>query len=126
MLLAGGTVADWRDDYYVETITHVSSIEQRAIRTRDWKLIVSENGSHELYDLAADPEEELDVFLTPRPDIFERFRHYPDYAPVIAGLADRMAAWASRIDDARGQQLVAALRDQIAPRLRRKPGPVTG
>ena len=66
-ILSGQDAADWRDDYYVENITHISKIEQRSVQDRAWKLIASANGAHELYDLEADPEEELDVFLTPDP-----------------------------------------------------------
>ncbi len=108
----------WRDDYFVQNITHVSKIEQRAIRTTEWKLIASENGEHELYNLRADPEEELNVYLTPREDGgFERFKHYPDYAAVIAELLERMKRWAGEIDDKRGLELAADVEKDIAPRL---------
>lgn len=117
-LLLDGDAGGWRDDYFVQNITHVSKIEQRAIRTAEWKLIASANGEHELYDLRADPEEELNVYLTPRDDGgFERFKHYPDYAPIIAELAERMNRWARGIEDERGLQLAAAVAADIAPRL---------
>jgi arylsulfatase A-like enzyme len=117
-LLFDQDAGDWRDDYFVQNITHVSKIEQRAIRTADWKLIASANGAHELYDLRADPEEELNVFLTPREDGgFERFKHYPDYAPVIAELVDRMKHWAGPIGDGRGLELADTVAKAIAPRL---------
>lgn len=111
---AGG----WRDDYYIQNITHVSRIEQRSIRTAQWKLIASDNGQHELYDLRVDPEEELNVYLTPRDDGgFERFKHYPDYAPVIAELVGRIERWARAIDDERGLALAADVMKDIAQRL---------
>ncbi len=118
-ILSGATPADWRDDYYVETITHISKIEQRSVRTERWKLIASASGAHELYDLEADPEEELDVFVTPRPDGgFERFKHYPDHAPVIAELAGRLRRNAEAIGDTRGVELAgdvdAAIKDRLA------------
>jgi choline-sulfatase len=118
-LLMGETPAGWRDDYYVETVTHISKIEQRSVRTERWKLIASANGAHELYDLEADPEEELDVFLTPRPDgEFQRYKHYPDYAPVIAELVGRLRANAEAFGDARGLEfggdVEAAIRDRLA------------
>ena len=117
-LLLDGDASGWRDDYYVQNITHVSKIEQRAIRTADWKLIASANGAHELYDLRADPEEELNVYLTPREDGgFERFKHYPDYAATILHLTERMQRRASEIEDERGQELAAAVAKDIAPRL---------
>ncbi len=123
-LLAGHMPDDWRDDYYVENITHISKIEQRSVRTANWKLIASANGAHELYDLDADPEEELDVFVTPRPDgEFQRYKHYPDYAPLISELAQRMRRHAEAIDDARGLELAAMVETEIAPRLAAPNGP---
>jgi arylsulfatase A-like enzyme len=118
-LLRGDRPADWRKGYYVQNITHISGIHQRAWRTDRWKLIVSANGEHELYDLAADPEEELNIFLTPRPDGgFERFTHYPDYARDIDGLAEDMGRMAAEIGDAEGQKLVGDLRAGLRPRLK--------
>lgn len=117
-LLMGKTPADWRDDYYVETITHISKIEQRSVRTERWKLIASATGAHELYDLEVDPEEELDVFLTPRPDgEFQRYKHYPDYAPVIAEMVGRLRANAEAIGDTRGLELARDVESAISDRL---------
>ena len=117
-LLAGHKPADWRDDYYVQNVTHISGIEQRCVRTERWKLIAAANGAHELFDLETDPEEELDVFLTPRPDgEFRRFTHYPDYAPVIADCVERMRRHARTIGDDRGMELAALVEEAIAPRL---------
>ncbi|MCP8939107.1 sulfatase-like hydrolase/transferase [Alsobacter sp. SYSU M60028] len=108
----------WRDDYYVENITHISKIEQRCVRTADWKLIASGTGQHELYNLRDDPEEELDLFLTPRPDgEFRRFDHFPDFAREIDGLADRMVRHAEAMGDDWGAQLGRRVKAEIAPRL---------
>lgn len=116
-LLEGRTVP-WRDAYYVQNITHVSAIMQRCIRTALWKLIASANGEHQLFDLATDPEEELDIFTTPRPDPgFERYKHIPDQAPVIDMLCGRMHKEAARIGDVQGLALAQAARDAIASRL---------
>jgi choline-sulfatase len=110
--------ADWRTGFYVQNVTHISAIPQRAWRTERWKLIVSADGRHELYDLAADPEEELDIFLTPRPDGgFERFRHYPDHAREIDALGAAMAAEAAALGDAEGAPMIATMRAGLAPRL---------
>ncbi|MEZ5863097.1 MAG: sulfatase-like hydrolase/transferase [Geminicoccaceae bacterium] len=117
-LLRGEADAGRPVDAYVENITHKSRIHQRAIRTDRWKLIASANGAHELFDLAADPEEELNIYLTPRDDGgFERFKHYPDQAPVIAGLCERMAAEAARIGDAEGLEIIGRVQADIGPRL---------
>ncbi len=118
-ILLGATPAGWRDDYFVENITHLSKTAQRSLRTEHWKLIASASGQHELYDLAADPEEELDVFLTPRDDGgLERFKNYPDYAPVIADLAARMRRAAAAIGDGDGVALADRVNAAIAARLR--------
>lgn len=117
-LLSGTTPTGWREEYYVQNITHVSGIVQRALRGDRWKLIAAANGAHEFYDLQADPEEELDIFLTPRPDGgFERFRHYPDHAPVIAELAGRMRREAEAIGDGEGVALADRVAADIASRL---------
>ena len=81
-------------------------------------MIASANGEHELYNLQADPEEELNVFLTPRDDGgFQRFKHYPDYAAVIGELVVRMKNWADAMSDERGLELADDVAKSIAPRL---------
>lgn len=116
-LLEGRSVP-WRDDYYVQNITHVSAVEQRCLRHGRWKLIASASGDHQFFDLENDPEEELDIFLTPRPDPgFERYKHIPDHAPVIAQAADRMRRAAQSIGDERGVVLADAVADAMAARL---------
>ncbi len=117
-ILQGALVEDWRDHFYTQNITHISAIEQRSIRTADWKLIASANDAHELYNLVEDPEEELDVFLTPRPDGgFERYKHYPDYAATIKTLATQMHTTADAIGDTRGVNLARNVEAIIQPRL---------
>jgi arylsulfatase A-like enzyme len=118
--LIEGKATAWRGDYYVQNVTHVSAIEQRCLRSDGWKLIAAANGAHELYNLVEDPEEELDVFLTPRPDGgFERYKHYPDFAPVIADLAGRMRDTARGLHDERGVELADAVFAAISGRLTR-------
>ncbi|MCR8725777.1 sulfatase family protein [Frigidibacter sp. ROC022] len=117
-LLRGAEPGDWRRGFYVQNITHISAIHQRAWRTHRWKLVVSANGAHEFYDLETDPEEEWNIFLTPRPDPgFERYKHYPDYAREIDALAADMAAKAEEIADGEGSAMIAAMRADLAPRL---------
>jgi len=116
-LLEGRNVL-WRDDYYVQNITHVSGITQRCIRTERWKLIASVRGDHQFFDLQADPEEELDIYLTPRPDAgFDRFKHIPDHAAVIDAMAQRMLRQAKHLGDELGVVLAGAVREDLAQRL---------
>lgn len=118
-LLHGQTPPDWRSGFYVQNITHISGLHQRAWRNSEWKLIVSDNGAHELYNLTLDPEEELNVFVTPRDDGgFERFTHYPDFAPTIDQLAGDMLAEAERLGDEEGVALIVGMRTRLAARLR--------
>jgi arylsulfatase A-like enzyme len=117
-LLRGRDAPDWPQAGYVQNITHVSAIHQRALRSEGWKLILSATGDHELYDLAADPEEVLNIFLTPRADAgFDRFSHYTDQARIIEGLLSQMVAEAARIADNEGAAMVATARTSLAPRL---------
>jgi arylsulfatase A-like enzyme len=102
--LEGGALGP-RDAYYVENVTHRSRYVQRCIRTDDWKLILSQNGPHSLYNLVDDPEEELDVFDTPRDDSMKQFAHLPSYRLQIRQLAAIMRAHAQRLDDAIGVSL---------------------
>ena len=69
-------------------------------------------------DLRDDPEEELDLFLTPRPDgEFRRYEHFPDFAREIDGLADRLIGNAEAIGDGWGAELGRRVKAEIAPRL---------
>lgn len=105
-LLSGQPVPNWRRGHYVQNITHVSQIEQRAWRSDGWKLIASADGEHALYNLSADPEEELNVFATPREDPgFDRYKHYGSHADVVAALREDALSVADQLDDTRGRDL---------------------
>lgn len=97
-----GTPSGWREDYYVQNRTHGNGYHQRALRTDKWKLILSEGGPSSLFDLATDPEEELDLFDVPHEDIHDQYRHYPSHRPVINELATRLAERARSIGDQHG------------------------
>jgi choline-sulfatase len=111
-LLRGESVR-WRDAHYTQNITRDTSIDQRCIRTNEWKLILTRpvrglrnyTGTHELYDLVHDPEEELNVYQTPRQDGHNRFLHFPPYTEVIAELAELLKRYALEIDDPLGSDL---------------------
>jgi choline-sulfatase len=100
--VARGGHVPWRDDAYVQNRTHKRLIDQRCFRTEAWKLIGSKNGPHSLYDLRRDPEEEMDLFETPRADVMGRFANEPSHAEAARELAHKMRDAAARIDDAEG------------------------
>ena len=111
-LLAGESVP-WRDAYYTENITRYPFIDQRSIRTENWKLILTRPvtgllgymGDHELYDLANDPEEELNLYNTPREDGHNRYLYFPPYTEIIGELAQILKRRALGIDDVLGSDL---------------------
>ncbi|MHA3980812.1 sulfatase family protein [Halovulum sp. GXIMD14794] len=107
-LVRGAYVPEWRQGYYVQNITHVSGIVQRAWLEDGWKLILSQTGAHELYNINADPEEEINIFDVPRPDPgFERYKHYAPQTGTIEALRAQALAFASRIDDTEGIALLS-------------------
>jgi arylsulfatase A-like enzyme len=103
--LVNGTAKDWPKEYYVQSELRKARTQQRALRTDDWKLILSWDEGHELYDLRVDPEEDLNVFDTPRKDKHNRFQHFADYSDVIVTLATTMRERALAIDDSVGVEL---------------------
>ncbi len=108
-LLRGEEVA-WRDAHYTQNILRHGSMHQRSIRTGKWKLILNEwprivrsyVTPNELYNLQDDPEEELNVYDTPREDNHDRFRQFPPYTDEIIRLAALLKQYAEEIDDELG------------------------
>ncbi|TVR06798.1 MAG: hypothetical protein EA385_14645 [Salinarimonadaceae bacterium] len=118
--LRGRSPADWRTDSYVQNIRPraqeiisldpldvrvVGPFAERCIRTSEWKLVLSDGGAHALYDLVADPEEELDLYGAPRADEHNRYRNIPDTSDVVRGLAQRLVERAAAIGDDLGVRL---------------------
>jgi len=95
----------WRDAFYIKNATHTEGIDQRALRTDRWKQIAGVDGRHALFDLENDPEEEFNIYDTPRDDIHVQFRHFPDYRATIIELAQRLEAGAQALEDAFGIEL---------------------
>ncbi len=111
--LTKGEEVDWRDAYYTENVVRDTRTEQRCIRTKEWKLVLTRPvsglrkymGLHELYDLVNDPEEELNVYKTPREDGHNQYLHFPPYTDVIDELAHLLKRHAEVIDDTLGVDL---------------------
>jgi choline-sulfatase len=103
--LAKGDGTGWPDHAYIQNTTHKKKRQQRCYRTERWKLIASHDGSHSLYDLARDPEEELDLFELPRGDEYSRFGREQRPTAEARELAHKMKEAAARIDDGEGVKL---------------------
>ena len=95
----------WRDDYYIESERRKTRTFQRSIWTNKWKLILGWDENHYLFNLNTDPEEELNIFNTPRKDKHNQFSHFQDYSNIIINLTKRMKKNAVEINDIIGLEL---------------------
>jgi len=108
-LLEGKSVP-WREAHYTENVIRGPFIEQRSVRTKEWKLILTRSvrflqgymALNELYNLVDDPEEELNIYKTPRPDSHNRFLNTPPQTEVIESLVQLLKRQAAEIDDQLG------------------------
>lgn len=64
-LTRGEEVPNWRQDIVCEFHGHHFPLQQRMLRTRDFKLVVSPESINELYDLRSDPAEMTNVYTAP-------------------------------------------------------------
>lgn len=64
-LTRGDNVADWRENIVCEFHGHHFPLQQRMIRTRDFKLVISPESINEMYDLRRDPGEINNVYNVP-------------------------------------------------------------
>jgi arylsulfatase A-like enzyme len=71
-LIEGRKVEDWRQNIVCEFHGLHFPIQQRMIRTDDYKLVISHESIDELYDLKQDPWELNNVYTTPRYDTVRR------------------------------------------------------
>lgn len=132
-LLKGESVP-WREAYYTENITRHTHLEQRCIRTREWKLILTRPVTgmrhymyeHELYDLVNDPEEELNIYNTPREDGHNQYLYFPPYTDVITQLAQLLKRHAQEIDDELGSDLADLCLVEMRKRKEREGEKVAG
>jgi arylsulfatase A-like enzyme len=98
----------WNEHVFIENITGTESASEastgkvskkrqlpgmdhegveRAVRTRDWKLILREPVRDELYDLANDPAERIDLF------------HNPAMKGRVSELSALIKNWGKKVDD---------------------------
>ena len=109
---------EWRDAYYVENVANphyrwlegarmiaLPEWEQRCLRTRRWKLILSDDGLNSLYDLEVDPEEMLDLYGAPYDDFYAQYHHYEGMDEIVHRLAARLEEEAARLGDELGVRL---------------------
>ena len=107
--LLNGRVLKWRQSYYVQTERRLTRTLQRCIRTKDFKLILSWDEEHELYDLVLDPEEELNIFEVPRVDKQNQYRHFEDQSETIVNLARTMLSRAEEFEDFAGAEMASRI-----------------
>ena len=101
---------DWRESYYVQNRLKQDNIMQRAVRTEQWKLILSESRSMRgyaldgyLYNLASDPEEEINLYAMPSKT--GQYLHYEPHTEEIAELAQLLRGHAERLNDEKGIEI---------------------
>ena len=64
-LTRGGAVEGWRQDIVCEFHGHHFPLQQRMLRTRDFKLVINPESINEFYDLRRDPAEMTNVYASP-------------------------------------------------------------
>jgi choline-sulfatase len=121
-----GECPGWRDCFYLESTVspHIKTVSfvtkdmrvigpltQRAIRTETWKLVLSEGGPHELYDLVEDPDEILNLFAVPYEDEHDQYRHFAPHDGIVYRLAARLEAEAHGLGDDVGVALARSVLD---------------
>jgi hypothetical protein len=91
---------------------YASSDRQLRDQGHRWKLILSEGGPHELYDLSTDPDELLNLYGVPCDDEHDQYRHFEPHDQIVHELAGRMKDEADAIGDEQGATLAQAVCDQ--------------
>ncbi|MFC2556485.1 MAG: sulfatase-like hydrolase/transferase [Pauljensenia sp.] len=71
-LTRGEEVEGWREDIVCEFHGHHFPLQQRMLRTRDFKLVINPESINELYDLRLDPSEMNNVYTVPVYDEIRR------------------------------------------------------
>ena len=96
-----------REAYYVQTEARKVRTLQRCVRTLDWKLILSWDEAHEMYDLQTDPEEQLNIFNVPRWDKQTQYQHFEDQSERVVLLAQIMLRRAEELEDFAGVEMAS-------------------
>ncbi len=71
-LTRGEDVPGWREDIVCEFHGHHFPLQQRMLRTKEFKLVISPESINELYDLRVDPSEMNNVYTVPVYDDIRR------------------------------------------------------
>lgn len=111
--LAQAKTQPWRAYAYIQNRTHTTRTLQRCYWTKEWKLIASLNGPHNLFDLIRDPEEEMDLFNPPVDAA--KYRNEPSHAEAARDLAVKLRDAAERIDDDVGVIVAAQVLAALGP-----------
>ena len=86
---------------------------QRALWTNDYKLVISEQGRHLLYDLREDPEEEINFYGAPKFDFYNQFQHYADPTPICLNLTKLLRSEAVALEDSFGVELADQVLNEL-------------
>lgn len=117
-LLQGTTPPDWRDDVYCEySGDGVQFYSVRSVRTADWSYTFAPHGGEQLYDLAADPDERVNL-ADPRE---ASGQHDGRIAAGLCEMRARLGVWMERVDDPLRFPSIW----RRTERARREPGPAT-
>lgn len=98
-LTRGDAVPGWRENIVCEFHGHHFPLQQRMIRTRDFKLIISPESINELYDLRCDPAEMNNVYTVPVYDDIRRDLATELYKQLRARGDNSFAKWMAAMVD---------------------------
>lgn len=98
-LAAGQPQDDWRDNIVCEFHGLHFPIQQRMLRTRDYKLIISHESMDELYDLRQDPYELNNVYTVPAYDEIRRQMAAELYRQLVERGDNSFAKWMAAMTD---------------------------
>jgi len=86
-LLTQDDNVEWRDDLFIETHGHFTTIVGRAVVTNRYKYIWNENYMDELYDLQEDPWELTNLI------------NHEEYGDILDDMKQRLKRWREKTDD---------------------------